>query len=186
MFFTSDTHFMHPNILLKFQPNRAQVWPTLDDMNEGLIYNWNQTVGHSDDVYHLGDCSFGSPEKTLAILRRLNGRKHFVWGNHDKVMDRPEILELFETVQHYKELRVGNRHLVLFHFPMHAWHKNHRGSIHLHGHCHGSLPPLGKRVDVGIDSPYVTGQHEHRPLHLDEILAWADRQEIVVVDHHKP
>jgi hypothetical protein len=35
---------------------------------------------------------------------------------------------------------------------------------------HGSLPPFGKSVDVGIDSEWITGKYEGRPFHLDEIL----------------
>jgi calcineurin-like phosphoesterase family protein len=48
-----------------------------------------------------------------------------------------------------------------------SWHGSHRGSWHLHGHCHGRLPeePEALRLDVGVDA------HDYRPWHWEEIKA---------------
>jgi calcineurin-like phosphoesterase family protein len=80
-FFTSDTHFMHKNII-KFC-NRP--YPDERTMTEHMVRIWNETVAWDDDVFHLGDVALGPWEKWDGILTRLNGRKFLSIGNHDRV-----------------------------------------------------------------------------------------------------
>lgn len=187
IYFTSDTHFFHTNIL-KYCPDRATRWSTVTEMNEGLIERWNDTVSPNADVYHLGDLSFGTPDNTLSVLERLHGRIHFVSGNHDQVVhNNSTIRSRFASVRDYFELRHSNHKIVMFHFPMVTWNKSHHGSIHVHGHCHNSLPQSGgKRFDVGVDSTQITGTAEHRPFSIKEVIKAAERVQIEVVDHHTP
>jgi len=35
---------------------------------------------------------------------------------------------------------------------MRVWHKSHFNAWQLYGHSHGGLSPMGKQLDVGIDS----------------------------------
>lgn len=49
VFFTSDTHFYHGNII-RFC-NRP--FKDVEVMNETIISNWNNTVGQDDIVFHL-------------------------------------------------------------------------------------------------------------------------------------
>lgn len=49
VFFTSDTHFYHGNII-RFC-NRP--FKDVGMMNETIISNWNNTVGLDDIVFHL-------------------------------------------------------------------------------------------------------------------------------------
>lgn len=86
LFFTSDHHFGHTNII-KFEAlNRVDEWGQIfrnvEQMDEFLIARWNEVVGPDDLVYHLGDASF-KLEALRAVMRRLNGRKILVCGNHD-------------------------------------------------------------------------------------------------------
>ena len=55
VFFTSDTHFNHTNIL-KFCD---RPFKNVEEMNETMIANWNCIVGMDDDVFHLGDFFLG-------------------------------------------------------------------------------------------------------------------------------
>ena len=79
IFFTSDTHWGHLNIL-KFC-NRP--WPTVEEMDEALINNWNSVVGEHDIVFHLGDFAFAPNSKWKEILGRLNGIHYLILGNHE-------------------------------------------------------------------------------------------------------
>lgn len=54
IFFTSDTHFWHENII-KFC-NRP--FSSVEEMNDTIIENWNKVVGENDIVFHLGDFVF--------------------------------------------------------------------------------------------------------------------------------
>jgi len=158
-------------------------------MNESLIRRWNETVGPDDDVYNLGDFVFQSnPDLVDALLSRLNGRHHLIYGNHDQVLKkhRGRLARHFVWTKDYHELRIDDHFVVLHHFPMAVWNKMHYGSIHLHGHCHGSyVERLGNKiVDVGIDSKHVTGRYDMRPFSFEEIRLCMSRRSFVPVDGH--
>lgn len=180
--FVSDTHWHHQNVI-KYS-NRP--YSSVDEMNEAMIENWNKVVKKGDEVYHLGDVSFGNYEKTTPILRRLNGMKHIIWGNHDKTLqaNQDDLIKtgLIRSVQHYKEISINKQSIVLFHFGMRTWNKAHHGAILLYGHSHGSLPPFGKSADVGVDSKVFT--EEYRPVSQDEVMEYMSKRTFEAVDHH--
>ena len=68
VFFTSDTHFYHGNII-RFC-NRP--FKDVEMMNETIIANWNNTIGQDDIVFHLGDFCLGGSAEWTKILDRLN------------------------------------------------------------------------------------------------------------------
>lgn len=176
---TSD--FSHRNIL-KYCPERREKWADEHEMNEGIRDLWNKSVKEKDEVFILGDLFFGKDiDFIVDYLDSLHGKKHLIYGNHDEQIRRNEsyFRTVFKSIQEYKEIKDGKTKICLFHFGQRVWNKSHRGSWHLFGHSHGTLPPHGKSVDVGIDSPWVTGQIEHRPFHMDEIRAFMDKQKSI-------
>jgi len=180
--FTSDTHWGHKNII-KYS-NRP--FSSVEEMNEKLILNWNERVQQHDIVYHLGDFAFLPYDQLKKTARRLNGEKHFILGNHDKeiIRNRNDLLSsgTFATIQPYYELRHEGQFIVLFHYGQRVWNKSHHGSIMLYGHSHGSLPPFGKSVDVGVDCKEIT--EEYRPVSFDEVMKYMSKREFISVDHH--
>lgn len=186
LWFTSDTHFGHANVIS--YSNRPFV--SAEDMDERMIAAWNDVVKHEDEVWHLGDFSFHPFKQLVEVLRRLHGKKHLILGNHDKTIVKnkskltlPGSGDLFHSIQHYAELKPQKDvHLVLFHYGQRVWNKHHHGSIHLYGHSHGSLPPHGLSVDVGVDCKEITD--EYRPVSLDEVLAYMEKRQKSIVDHH--
>lgn len=181
-FFVSDTHWHHQNII-KYS---HRPFVSVEEMNESLVDNWNKIVKKGDDVYHLGDVSFGNYEKTAAILKRLNGNIHIIWGNHDKTLQAniPALIAdtPVKTVQHYREIKINGQMIVLFHFGQRVWNRAHHGAIHLYGHSHGSLPPHGKSVDVGVDCKEITP--DYRPIEVTEVLEYMKTRTFEAVDHH--
>jgi len=156
IFFTSDQHFNHANII-KYC-NRP--YASTEEMNEALVENYNNIIGPTDTVYHLGDLTWGAFD-----LDRLNGNKTLIIGNHDKVS---QVGQYFSECYHYLELNKvipKGRALVLMHFPIESWNGKFHKSIHLHGHTHGTMDNTGLlRFDVGVDS------WDMKPVSLTEIL----------------
>lgn len=142
----------------------------MEDMNNGIVENWNSVVKKHDLVYHLGDFAMGGKNKSeemLDYLNKLNGRIRLIVGNHDSYILDKGLVERFEWVRYYYELnysspKYGKRRFVLMHYPLYTW--NGKGklsgngncrSIMLHGHCHGNINKENEKVarmDVGIDS----------------------------------
>ena len=184
IFFTSDLHFWHRNVITYCQRPFKDVY----HMHEVLIANWNATVGEDDLVYILGDFAFGSLAKIAVITQRLSGRKILVRGNHDdrrvlqqnnwaavgfeRVFDSaPEgvALEtapgLIVRLSHYPYVGAGDSTTVE-RFPERRCVD--KGGWLLHGHCHGCLGQVRDRmVDVGVDAdPLKT----YAPIPLSRIL----------------
>lgn len=110
VFITSDTHFWHTRIIL-FE-NRP--FKSVEEMNEELIKRWNNKVTSNDTVIHLGDVSFGNQEKTKEIVKRLNGRKILVMGDHDINRNIKWFMDCgFDEV--YKYPIVYNNYFILSH-----------------------------------------------------------------------
>ncbi len=180
--FISDTHFGHKNIIR--YSNRP--FSSVEDMNEALIQNWNALVKPDDVVWHNGDFAFMPYSDFKSLIWRLNGHINVILGNHDKmiIQHRADLLKhgKIESIQNYAELKTAGKMFVLFHYGQRVWNKSHHGSIHLYGHSHGSLPPHGKSVDVGVDCKEIT--HEYRPVSLDEVVKYMETRTQEVVDHH--
>ena len=128
IFFTADLHFGHENII-KFC-NRP--FDTVEAMNKALINNWNQAVGHDDEIYILGDFTSDNG-KAKRFLPYLNGKKYMIAGNHDKWLNDPdETFFLLEWVKEYAIIGGMGFKWVLFHYPIAEWAGFYSGSIHLH------------------------------------------------------
>lgn len=153
---TSDIHFHHANIL-KFNPETRQ-HSSIEAMNEFLIQDWNSKVApFSDTVYILGDFCFGNVEKAVSILKRLNGRKILVQGNHDeKLVQDKRFRDEFESIHVYHEISYNGAKVCMMHYPILSWNRAHKGSYMLHGHLHGSgyVCDMSKYriADVGVDA----------------------------------
>jgi calcineurin-like phosphoesterase family protein len=166
-YFSSDHHFHHRNIQ-KFCPD-TRAGETVEEMNQLLIEAHNSVVNSDDEVWFLGDFSFGTAEQTKSIISQLNGQLNLVYGNHDKVIRGDQsIQKMFKSVQEYKRISVGRQSIVLFHYPIMEWDSIHHGAYHLFGHVHGSLmsKPHGRSMDVGIDT---RSNKDMKPWSFDEI-----------------
>ena len=182
-FYTSDLHFFHKNIVNI--TNRGLV-SSIEDHTEWLISIWNQQVKSNDTVYVLGDVSFAGYNTTAAILKKLNGTVIVIKGNHDDKRDLERLVEnnIIDSWFDYKEIKLKETKVCMMHFPIACWNQQGRGSIHLHGHSHGSYNGEGKILDVGIDSAYnIFG--EHKLFSSEEVLSIVETKQVHVKDHHQ-
>ena len=189
IFFTSDQHFGHANIIE--YSNRP--FETVEEMDEHLIKQWNSVVtGQNTPVYHLGDFSLSNDvEYVKKILRQLNGKITFIRGNHD----RTEVIRhCFNTDTDGKLAKVGHapwvlpikhehQKIVLSHFSMRSWDQQHRGTWHLFGHSHNTMPDFGLSFDIGVDAIAARGMG-YRPISFAEVKDIMATKMIETADGH--
>lgn len=176
IFFTSDTHYGHRNIIEYCQ----RPFSSTEEMDEAMIERWNGVVQPGDTVYHLGDFSFHTDRKVIeTVLTRLKGQKHLILGNHDEKRPARDNSH-WASVGHYKRIKIGERRIVLMHYAMKVWHGSHKGAWQLYGHSHGSLGRDFTRMhfDVGVDCWNFT------PISYEQVCDEMKRHSFVPVDHH--
>lgn len=184
IFFGTDWHLNHSNIagakVSKWKRGYRN-YESVEEMNGTIINNINSKVGQDDILFFLGDFCMGDTETIKKFRKRIVCKNiHFILGNHDKDIRRNKdgIRGIFTTVQEYLQIVVNEQRLILFHYPIGSWDQIHRGSIHLHGHCHETYKDgKGKMMDVH--------REDGLPYSLDEILKIMKKKEIIGVDHHE-
>lgn len=193
IFFSSDQHYWHMNVIRYCSRPHASV----EIMNEDMVLKWNTTVGPNDTVINLGDFSLAF-RAVETFPQRLMGNKILVPGNHDfchsyhKKSRTPENRE--KWLQKYRDhgftilseqttldlpgLGVVN----LCHHPYATeyelkegdkyakWRPVDDGKILLCGHVHEKWQtrrsPKGTlMINVGVD------QHGFKPVSLEQIIA---------------
>lgn len=169
IFFTANLHLGHANIIR----HCSHPFASTDEMDEALIQNWNTLVTPKDEVYILGDFTMRPAADAHRYLTRLNGRKYFIMGNHDKFLRDgrfDEYADDLEWVKDYEMLYVVGQCFVLFHYPILEWSQYYRGSIHLYGHVHNSSTSAklleglkGSAFNVGVDV------NEYYPVKITDI-----------------
>lgn len=153
-FFTSDEHYGHAGII------RFCKRPFTDatDMREKLIAAHNSKVTKGDITYHLGDMFWRttSLSDALEIMDRLNGQHALVYGNHEELVEKHEILQdrfIWLKDIAYLDKTVLAPKIVLCHYAMRVWRNSHRGAYHLYGHSHAALPEANTlSFDCGVDT----------------------------------
>lgn len=143
VFFTSDTHFYHGNII-RFC-NRP--FKDVEMMNETIIFNWNNTVGQDDIVFHLGDFCLGGSAEWTKILDRLNGKIYLIIGNHDLKNMRQGYANRFESVAMQMRIEVNKQKIYLNQCPFLCFEGSYKDVWQLFGHVHTS------KFNTGIDAP---------------------------------
>ena len=175
IFFTSDTHFGHDNII-KFCD---RPFKNIEEMDYKLIENWNKKVPQDGLVFHLGDFAWGGYEFWKKIRDQLNGEIILIKGNHDqKNMSTTAEQELFTHVTWQMFIQVENRKLWLNHYPFlcyaGVYREPHKLIYQLYGHVHSGPNKKGQDIprlvhtypmqyDVGVDN------NNYEPISWEEL-----------------
>lgn len=171
-FFTADTHFGDVHILRQ----RGGRFSGIGEHDEALVAAWNAAVSPDDEVWHLGDFAGDADRQYCAeIFSRLAGIKRLIVGNHDT----KRVLGLAWADPPAPSARItvrdgtAERRLFLSHYAHRAWPGLWRGTRHLYGHTHGSLPDTRRSCDVGVDA------WNDRPVRIDAIVARQEAAEVL-------
>jgi calcineurin-like phosphoesterase family protein len=132
IFFCSDHHFYHQNILTFKRDDGTPLreFQDVNHMNEIMVQRHNERVRPNDKVYFLGDVTMSRNARGLEILGRMNGEKVLIKGNHD--LCKPQ-----QYLQYFKDIRGSHQFdgMVLTHIPIHP-DSLARWGLNVHGHLH--------------------------------------------------
>ena len=146
VYFSSDTHFFHGNIL-KYCPERG--FSNLPDMHAGLIKNHNSVVGPDDTYIHIGDFAMGQFSDWAPILPQMNGHKILVRGNHDRSHDKMLSVGFDESYDTLLLKNTPNGDVWCEHVP----NLKHGYSFHLCGHVHQAWETHAPNIiNAGVDA----------------------------------
>jgi calcineurin-like phosphoesterase family protein len=179
-FITSDIHFGHKNIMSFCPVSRAFGQGDIVRMDEEIIKRWNSAIQPDDHTYILGDVAFCNAEKAISHLKRLNGTKTLIAGNHDaKLIKDKSFCRQFVDIRDYMTINVNGTKVIMFHYPIAEWDQMHRGAVHFHGHLHGGVSGMEayRCLDVGMDN------YNCYPWHLNTAINQALKGEIK--SHHQ-
>ncbi|MDE6294156.1 MAG: metallophosphoesterase family protein [Clostridiales bacterium] len=195
VYFISDLHFGHQKCI----DYGGRPFSCVDEMDEALIANWNRRVKSGDTVYVMGDLVWESCDP-LKYIRRLNGKKILIAGNHDfKWLKRQgmategkdgnvefrDYFEYFNKIAQYVEIVIDGVRITLCHYPMLEWRASRKfGSFLIHGHIHNSpdrkyvpIWLLPHALNAGVD---VNG---FVPVTFDELIENNERYKLSVLDN---
>ena len=191
VFITADEHYGHKSII-KFcdRPfgNREHLMgctlhrcvicqQAIDDQTETIIERHNAKVPNKPSylTIHVGDLFWHTLtfDEAMTILKRLNGRHAFIYGNHDELVEKYQSIFAphFDWIKGQNKdsgthrLHFNGNELTLCHYAMRVWNRSHKGSWMCFGHSHDELPVVGKSFDIGVDGNNFT------PWSLEEIEA---------------
>ena len=138
VFFTSDLHFGHENVL-RFD-NRP--FSSVEEMDAELVRRWNEKVGKGDLVYVLGDLIWKSRNGDAHnLIRSLNGQIILIKGNHDRFLHNAQAKAALAGIKDYDDICVtledgSVRRCILSHYFIPFYNGHRHQAIHLHGHSH--------------------------------------------------
>ena len=184
VFFTSDTHFGHSNII-KYC---ARPFDTTNNMDEALINNWNAKVPKDGIVYHLGDFAWGSINYWEKIREQLNGEIILVYGNHDeKYLNNERMYKLFKEVTPQKKIWINKIPIYMNHYPFLCFGGSYKGlgaTWQLFGHVHSNprseegldhkrlINCFPTQYDVGVDNNNFT------PISFNELHSYINNRQM--------
>lgn len=212
VYFTSDLHFSHGNILKysnrpfmneyeqgvvdqylsdKENEEYSKAYfglrlskDTINRHDEALITNWNAKVPKNGIVYNLGDFCFDA-RKAVSIIDRLNGQIFFIRGNHDKNIG--QFQHKFGWVKDLYELKVSDKDARHGTQMIVLCHYAMRVWNKSH---HGAYMLHGHSHGSLFDDPNLLSFdvgvdcHDYAPLSYEEVKKIMEEKKYKSVDHH--
>ena len=196
VFFTSDTHFKHRNIITL---GKGRPFKSIEEHDQTLIDNWNSVVKPNDLVFHLGDIAMCQDNTQMVdLFNKLNGAKHIIVGNHDrqKILAHSLNKGLIQSMRTYHEYKYEADDGKIYTFIMMHWpilepnhifrnkDKKDISVIGLYGHVHdiNDYFPIYKQlgfpcINVGVDvSVKIQNTKPFTPINAEDIIEYCNKE----------
>ncbi len=154
VWYTSDSHLGHDNIRAYCE----RPFSSCREMDEYLIEKWNEAVKPEDTIYHIGDFAFGGFHNIVYYLKKLNGKKILIKGNHDRSIQSMLKAGFDEVYSEKIEVIQG--------LTVEFRHKPRPCAVDLQicGHIHRHFKVKGNIVNAGCDV------WDFRPITFEQIV----------------
>lgn len=168
-YYIADLHLCHSNVNDKLDKRGFE---NVEKMNEFIIKQWNSKVKKDDEVVILGDFCWKNGETANELLKKLNGIKMLVCGNHDKnfLKDNRFDKSLFKWIKERAEFSDNGRRVVCSHYPEIFYNGQYRGAYMLYGHIHDTQDAklLEKLLKIAKEYTYIdkSGDKRHIPFNM--------------------
>lgn len=167
-YYISDLHLGHKNVIYLSK----RQFHSIEEMNQTIINNINETVKPEDNLYILGDFAFksGNPVK---YLKQIKCKMHLIIGNHDgNILKNNDARSYFESITSYKKIIDNGKTVVLFHYPIAEWDGYFKGAYHLYGHVHNNFTNPWHKYMEQFDNCWNVGADvlDFIPVTLDQLI----------------
>ncbi|AVH84964.1 hypothetical protein RsoM2USA_35 [Ralstonia phage RsoM2USA] len=161
VFFLSDTHFGHKNII-KYS-NRP--FSDIPEMNLAMQERWHNTVGPDDILIHCGDVCFTSTNEMNSILDSLPGYKVLVKGNHDWDRGKKKFRDLnFDYITDKLHFTHNGIQYIMTHVPVADDQLQAGKLLNIHGHIHN------KKLETGLHICACVELIDYTPVTLPKLI----------------
>lgn len=174
-YYIADLHFFHDSMNCRMD---RRGFENVEAMNRYMIEKWNNKVRNNDEVFVLGDLSWGKVEETNELLDKLKGRLYLIQGNHDRYTSGKAFhANRFEWIRPYAEVHDNKRKVVLCHYPIMCYNGQYREdpsgrplTYMLYGHVHDTedqrLIERFQEITRATSRPGTDGQVKKIPCNM--------------------
>lgn len=158
----SDWHFGERRLDVMCRP-----FDSTESHDEALIRNHNRRVAPDDIVLCVGDVTSMDAPEHLHLVRRLNGRKILIRGNHDEPHSDADLLKYFVQVMANGEgVKFEYKNIALYatHYPTQGLPER----FNIVGHVHGAWRCQLNMLNVSVDN------FGYSPCHIDQVPFFID------------
>lgn len=165
IYFTSDLHLNHDRDFI-YVPRGFN---SVHEMNEAIIYNWNNTITEEDTVYVLGDLMLGDNDDGIKLIKKLRGNIIVILGNHDtdKRIEYYNNCYNIIDIKYADRIKYGKYVFYLSHYPTYVNNKNDKPVWCISGHTHSNKifqEEFPNNYNVSLDA------HNNKLVSIDEIV----------------
>ena len=161
IFYISDTHFGHTNII----EYTRRPFKSTNEMDETMVNNWNRVVGIGDLVIHGGDVALANMNYATHLVKSLNGDKVLVRGNHDGSVSKMRRMGFVDVISYWWSALTG---VLVWHdpndIPPHMEMLTSVATHILYGHLHEKIYTKPNFYSICVE------QIGYTPRTLEEIL----------------
>lgn len=174
-YFIADLHLGHAGVL----KHDERPFKTIGEHDDHILKHL-AALPQSSELWVLGDVAFNKEALERFFAATTHLQVCLIRGNHDDSYawkKRQQFHQAAESLYIKRSVQGVPVKLYLSHYAHRVWRNSCHGSLHLHGHSHGALLPVGRSMDVGAN------RLDYAPISLTQV--YTRLSDLPTVHHHE-